>query len=158
MKTPTQKIVLSALLAALVCVSTMLIRIPSPFKGYINLGDCAVLLCGWILPPFYGFLAAGIGSALADIFAGYIIYAPVTFFIKGLMSITAYYIFKRFSSRILGGIAAECIMVFGYYAFEGILYGFIPALVSLPVNAIQGIVGLVLGLLLVKVFNKSQIF
>lgn len=158
MKTNTQKIVISALFAALVCVATMLIRIPSPFKGYINLGDCAVLLSGWILPPFYAFFAAGIGSALADIFAGYIIYAPVTFIIKGLMSLTAYYIYKTFSSRIFGGIIAECIMIFGYYAFEGILYGFIPALVSIPVNALQGIVGLILGLLLVKVFNKAKIF
>ncbi|MBQ8001849.1 MAG: ECF transporter S component [Clostridia bacterium] len=146
------------MLAALACVATMVVQIPSPFKGYINLGDCVVLLSGWLLPPFYGFLAAGLGSALADIFAGYIIYAPITFLIKGLMSITAYYSFKKFSSRVLGGIAAECIMVFGYYAFEGVLYGFIPALVSLPVNAVQGVAGLILGLLLFNLFSKAKLF
>ena len=60
------------MLAALVCVATMVIKIPSPLNGYINLGDCIVLLSGWLLSPVYGFMAAGLGSALADLFAGYV--------------------------------------------------------------------------------------
>ena len=44
MKTKTQKIVSAAMLAALACVATMIIKIPSPLKGYFNLGDCVVLL------------------------------------------------------------------------------------------------------------------
>ena len=51
MKTKTQKIVMASLLAALCCVATMIIKIPSPLKGYLNLGDCVVLLSGWILSP-----------------------------------------------------------------------------------------------------------
>ena len=38
-KNATQKIVIAALLAALTCVATMIIKIPSPLKGYLNLGD-----------------------------------------------------------------------------------------------------------------------
>ena len=82
----TRLIVLSALFAALACVATMVIRIPSPFKGYLNLGDSVVLLSGWLLPPVYGALAAGLGSALADLFSGYVTYAPATFVIKALMA------------------------------------------------------------------------
>ena len=63
MKSQTQKLVTAALLAALTCIATMIIKIPSPMKGYLNLGDCVVLLAGWLLSPMYGFLAAGIGSA-----------------------------------------------------------------------------------------------
>ena len=63
MNTRTKKIVMAALMAALTCVATMIIKIPSPLKGYINLGDCIVLVSGWILSPAYGFLAAGLGSA-----------------------------------------------------------------------------------------------
>ena len=74
----TKKLVMAALLAALCCVATMIIKIPSPLKGYLNLGDCVVLLSGWLLSPVYGFLAAGVGSALADIFSGYVTYAPAT--------------------------------------------------------------------------------
>lgn len=164
MKNTTQKIVMAALLAALCCVATMLIRIPSPFKGYINLGDCIVLLSGFLLPPVYGFLAAGIGSALADLFAGYVVYAPVTFVIKGIMALVAYFGVKLLSkklpdlpSKILAGIVAELIMVAGYFVFEGCLYGFIPSAVNILPNAVQGAVSLILGIFLVKIFEKNKI-
>ena len=55
---------MTALFMALCCVATMVIQIPSPTQGYVNLGDCVVLLSGWLLGPWYGIAAAGIGSAL----------------------------------------------------------------------------------------------
>ena len=61
MHSKTKKLVISALLTALVCVATMIVKIPSPLKGYLNLGDCVVLVSGWLLSPVYGFLAAGLG-------------------------------------------------------------------------------------------------
>lgn len=160
MQTKTQKIVLTALLASLTCVATMIIKIPSPLKGYINLGDCVVLLCGWLLSPVYGFLAAGIGSALADVFSGYIIYAPATFVIKGLMALVAYLLSRKSQKLpflIISGFVAEVIMIAGYFIFEGFMYGFIPSLVNIPANAIQGVVGLILGIVIVRVFKKSNI-
>ncbi len=163
MKTKTQKLVMAALLTALCCVATMIIKIPSPLKGYLNLGDGVVLLSGWLLSPFYGFLAAGLGSALADLFSGYVAYAVATFIIKGLMALIACYGFKllrnkigNLPSRIISGIAAEIIMIFGYYIFEGFLYGFIPSIVNMPANIIQGIAGLILGTILIKVFEKIK--
>ena len=164
MKTKTQKIVMAAMLAALVCVATMIVKIPSPLKGYLNLGDCVVLLSGWILSPVYGFLAAGIGSALADLFSGYVTYAPATFLIKGIMALIAYFGFAWFQeglpallSRIISGVFAEAFMVLGYLLFEGVLYGFAPSLVNIPANAIQGLAGLILGIVLIKIFEKSKI-
>lgn len=155
---------MAALLAALTCVATMIIKIPSPLKGYINLGDCVVLLAGWMLSPTYGFLAAGLGSALADTFSGYVTYVPATFVIKGLMALIAFYGFKllhsklgNISSRIISGIVAEVVMVAGYFIFEGFLYGFGPSLVNIPANVIQGVAGLIIGTILVKVFEKSKI-
>ena len=161
----TQKIVIAALLAALTCVATMIIKIPSPLKGYLNLGDCVVLLAGWILSPVYGFLAAGLGSALADLFSGYVVYVPATFVIKGLMALVAYYGFKllhrklgNLPSRIITGIAAESVMILGYFVFEGFLYGFVPSVVNIPANGVQGIAGLILGCILVKVFEKGNLY
>ena len=81
----TKKIVMAAMFAALCCVATMIIKIPSPLKGYLNLGDCIVLLSGFMLSPVYAFLAAGLGSALADLLGGYVAFAPATFIIKALM-------------------------------------------------------------------------
>lgn len=164
MKNTTTKIVIASMFAALVCVATMIIKIPSPLMGYLNLGDCIVLLSGWLLPPMYGFLAAGIGSALADIFSGFILYAPATFLIKGLMALCTYYVFhllrksKKFSiSRILSGLTAEILMVFGYYFFEVCLYGLEAPLVNIPANAIQGAAGLLMGIILIKIFEKNHI-
>lgn len=164
MKTKTQKIVIAAMLAALTCIATMIIKIPSPLKGYLNLGDCVVLLSGWLLSPLYGFLAAGLGSGLADLISGYGVYVPATFIIKGVMAIVAYFGFRflqnkvtNISARIVSGIVAELIMVFGYYVFEGFLYGFGASLVNIPANAVQGVAGLIIGTILVKIFEKSKI-
>ncbi len=158
----TRKIVLAAMFAALCCVATMIIKIPSPLKGYLNLGDCIVLLSGFMMSPVYGFLAAGLGSALADIFSGYVVYAPATFIIKGAMALIAYYGFKLLHkkagttpSRIISGIVAEIVMVLGYFVFEGFMYGFIPSAVNIPANAVQGVAGIILGVILAKIFEKS---
>ena len=164
MNTRTKKIVMAALMAALACVATMIIKIPSPLKGYLNLGDCIVLVSGWMLSPTYGFLAAGLGSALADVFSGYVTYAPATFIIKGLMALIAFYGFKLLNkkignlpSRIVSGIVTEIVMILGYFVFEGFLYGFIPSAVNIPANGVQGIAGLIIGVILMKVFEKSKI-
>lgn len=163
MNTRTKKIVMAALLAALACVATMIIKIPSPLKGYLNLGDCIVLAAGWMLSPPYGFLAAGLGSALADVFSGYVTYAPATFIIKGLMALVVCYGFRLLRnklgdlpSRIISGILAETLMVLGYFVFEGCLYGFIPSLVNIPANGVQGVAGLIVGVALVKILGKSK--
>jgi len=164
MNVKTKKIVVAAMLAALTCVATMVIRIPSPLKGYLNLGDCVVLAAGWMLSPAYGFLAAGFGSGLADLFSGYLTYAPATFVIKGLMALVAFSVFKllrdklgNLPSRIISGILAEVLMVLGYFVFEGFLYGFVPSMVNIPSNAVQGAAGLIIGVVLIKIFEKSKI-
>ena len=158
----TRNIVMTAMFAALCCVATMIIKIPSPLKGYLNLGDCIVLLSGFMLSPLYGFLAAGIGSALADVLSGYLIYAPATFIIKGAMALVAYFGFKLLNkkvgstpSRIISGIVAEILMVSGYFVFEGFMYGFVLSTVNIPANAVQGVAGIILGVILAKVFDKS---
>lgn len=164
MKTTTQKIVISALFAALTCVATMVIKIPSPLQGYLNLGDGFVLLSAWILPPFYACFAAGVGSALADLLSGYAVYAPATLLIKGLMALVALGCFRLWkkkcsptSTRILCGVLAELVMILGYFLFEGILYGFGTSLVNIPANAVQAAVGIAVGVLLMRVFEKENI-
>lgn len=157
------KIVTAAMFAAIVCVATMMIQIPSPFKGYINLGDCIVLVIGWILSLPYSFLSAAIGAMFADIFAGYMIYAPVTFVIKGIMALMAgccYRIFRKRigknPSRLLSGIVAELIMVLGYFIYEGILYGVTLSAMNVPMNMIQGVVGISLGMVIIRFFEGKE--
>lgn len=163
-KNTVRTLVGSAVTAALVCVATMLIKVPSPINGYVNLGDCVVLLCGFMLPPLYAFLAAGIGSGLADLFSGYVVYAPVSFAIKGLSALTTLVLLRFFSHRlgnttsaVLAAAVAECVMMLGYYVFEGVLYGFSAALLNIPANAVQGVLGVALGAVLKHIFEKSRI-
>ena len=69
-----KKLILAALFAALSCVATMSIRIPTPGTGgYIHPGDAIVILSGVILGPVWGFFAGGIGSALSDLIGGYFV-------------------------------------------------------------------------------------
>lgn len=157
----TKRIVLSALMASLTCVATMIIKIPTPLQGYINLGDCIVLLSAWTLGPVYGFAASGVGSLLADLLSGYGVYAPVTFVIKGGMALIAYFLhrvlkgkIKDIPATIISATVAELVMVGGYYVFEGIMYGFSVSLVNIPANLIQGVGGIIFGVILVKAIGK----
>lgn len=158
--TKTKKLVIAAFFAAITLVATM-IKLPLPMaNGYVNLGDCMVLLCGWLLGPAYGFGAAGLGSALTDIIYGYAVYMPATFIIKGLMALLTYYISrlitKKIISRILSAFVAEVIMVLGYYMYEALIFGFSAAAVSIPGNTLQGIFGIIMGLLLINVLKKIK--
>lgn len=80
----TRRLIFSALLAALTAAATLVIRIPTPSMGFIHPGDGLVLLCGLLLGPLAGALAAGLGSMFADLLGGYLIFAPATLVIKAL--------------------------------------------------------------------------
>lgn len=156
----------TSLFAALVFVATMIIKIPTLTGGYMNVGDGIVLLCGFILGPVWGSLAAGIGSMFADL-VGYPIYAAATFVIKALMAFAAYYIAKalktffkknRFIAYITAGLIAEFIMVAGYFVFEAVFMSYgLGAVVSVVPNIIQGVVGIAVGTVLMVIFDKTKL-
>ena len=154
---------------ALTCVLTMVVRIPSPTKGYMNLGDAAVLLSGWLLGPIYGSIAGGVGSALADLFAGYPVYVPATFLIKAamafLVSLVPLRAKKNGESRPrLGFMTAaplsELLMIAGYYLYEAVVIGegFGAAFLGVPGNAVQGIVGAAGAYLLIELLGRTEFF
>lgn len=172
MKVQTEKKGLSRQLAfmglcgALCCIATLFIQLPMPSTGgYVNVGDCFVLLTGWLLGPIAGGVSAGIGSMLADLLTGYAHYAPFTLLIKGLMAVCAGGIHFLLTSalarrlqgkglllwsafgRIVSGVIAELWMVAGYFLAAGMFLGktWAAALESVPGNLLQGVIGLILG-------------
>ncbi len=159
-KIDVKKLIVAALLASFVCVATMIIQIPNGIGGYFNLGDCIVLLCGWLLGPIYGALAAGIGSALADVFSSFVIYAPATFVIKALMAITAFFVAKvnKKIGILFGGVLAEFLMAFGYFAYECFLYGAATAALGIVPNTLQGVVGLICALVLKTFVDRKKLW
>lgn len=114
---------LTGLFAALGCVGTMVLQVPSPSGGYMNLGDCVVILGAWMLGPVYGAAAGGVGPALADLLSGYAVYVPGTLVIKAVMALTAASLYRRLGKRglFLCALAAEAPMVLGYWLYDGLL-------------------------------------
>lgn len=157
-----RKLVISSMMAALVYIATMLIQIPSPMNGYVNLGDCFVLLSGWLLGPWYGGAAAGIGSMLTDLLSGYGHYAPGTFVIKGLDALVAALLFRSMGrtsvAALVSGLIGEAIMVAGYFAYAALLLGKgLGAAASIPGNLVQAAMGLLIGFVLLKALQKTHI-
>lgn len=159
-------LVYTAMLAALCCVATMVIRIPTiGTNGYINLGDTVVLLSSWLLGNPFGAIAAGIGSGMADLLAGYGSYVPGTAIIKFIMGFVCALIYSGFGrtklnkniSYVVGTIAAEAIMILGYFLYESTFLGYgIGAAASIGSNAIQGISCGVLAIILINVLTKIK--
>lgn len=171
----TKKWVVAALFAALTCICTMIIKIPTPTGGYIHPGDGMVLLCGIVLGPGMGALAAGIGSMLSDLFSGYMVWVPATFIIKALTAMVAALLFRRMNRSsyatprvIIGGIVGEALMVFGYFLFEiglnaasnggftsaAIAGGIAYSAAGIPANILQGVTGIVIACVLLPILNK----
>ncbi len=92
-KITTKKIVLTGLMAALTVVGSWIrVTIPLDIGGTtsLHLGNIFCALSGILLGPWYGGLAAGLGSAIYDILNPlHISECWITFLTKGLYGLTA---------------------------------------------------------------------
>ena len=153
MKTDRQvkTMVMAGLLTAIVVVVTMFVQIPIPnlVGGYINAGDAVCYACAFLLGWPVGAICAGLGSALADLLLGSVVYAPATLVIKFAMTAVAAmglrYVKKK-AGRVWVLALAGLVMLSGYFAYEWILFGWGAAMASLLFNLIQYAAGIVLGL------------
>ena len=157
----TKDITKISIMAALVFVTTYLIKIPS-LNGYTHIGDSMIILSALILGKKKGALAAGLGAALCDLLSGYMQYIIPTFLIKAIMvliiaSIAEKLIDKTKFAWIIGSIIGCTFQVFGYGLVETIMYGFIGAIASVPANIIQSVVGIVIAMALATVLEKSNV-
>ena len=159
----TKKMVFTALFIALSFVTTYAIKFSTPTGGYIHFGDLSVLMSGMLLGPVYGAIAAGLGSALADIIGGYGIYAPATLIIKASMAFAVGSLYKKLNGEdrmmnqgiriILHSVLAYSILVAGYFFTKVILVSigystgtggaFVIAASGIPANSLQVSFGIV---------------
>lgn len=143
-----RKLVLTAMFAALIAVSTAMIKIPTGINGgYVHLGDSMVYLAGCLLGP-YGAIASSIGGALADIIAGAAVWALPTAIIKPLNSLpfilaTSYYVKHQGTHRIIHPstigmtVVSGFITILGYYIAEGLLFSFQASLITSMLGLVQ---------------------
>ena len=134
-----RNLVYTAMLIALCCVATLVIKIPTVTGGYLNAGDIVVVLA----------------ALLAGFVAGYVVE-----FLKGCAAVVAALIFracrkKNFGFALLSAICGEIIMVLGYFVFEDFVLGYgLAAAAEIAGNAGQAAVGIVGGLALYFALNK----
>ena len=148
----TREIATSAVMAALVCVATLLIQIPIPAtQGFFNVGDVMVMVSALTFGPIVGFFAGGFGSSLADFIGGWYVWIPFTLVIKGIEGFLAGAIMvldgeeTGAKKRILAWFVAGLEMVIGYFLVQYYMFGFGKALMELPFNILQMAVGGIIG-------------
>ncbi len=183
-KSKARFIAIAGIMIALETVMTIMvaIRIPAT-QGYFNLGEMVIYISAIIFGPIIGLLTGAIGAALADIILGYSIYAPATFVIKGLEGYIVGLIYQKLSQKsseltnelkisrkisfnslnqalnmVLSILPGAIIMVVGYFLFQlmiGVSVG--GALVEVPINIIQCLIGAILAILVVPIIKKLNL-
>lgn len=165
-------LVLTGLMIALVFIAGSIIKIPT-LNGFMQPGDCMVLLSAVLLGKKYGTAAGAIGMALVDLLGGYIIWVPFTFVIKGFMALTAAILIERskkknFNTYLVAFIVAGVVDLIGYFIGNAIMGGLIMgasngfvgsiiyAAMHVPGDAAQVVLGIVIALPLAKVVYKAK--
>lgn len=108
------KLCAAAMMTAIVFVGNFLrVTMPVPLGGVTSftLANILCALAGILLGPWYGFLAAGLGSAFYDLTnPAYVIEAPITLFTKGMYGLVAgavlYYLLRSAKERYGAQLAA----------------------------------------------------
>ena len=157
----TKKLTLAAVFASLICVATIFLHIDALY-GYINLGDAVILIGALFLDPVPSMLSAGIGSALADLVTGHVIYVPATLIIKAAMGFLASFMLQKLKKKthivLLAYTLSELIMIVFYTVYDAFLYGKSVIIATLPGNTTQGIINLVIAFLFYIIIRKNKLF
>lgn len=162
----TKDMVITSILIGLVFIFTKFINIRIPISingGLIHMGNVMLFVTAICFGKKKGAIAGSFGMAIFDLVSGWVIWAPFTFLVRGIMG----YIVGRISEKregksilynILGITIAGIWMIIGYYFTEVILYGnFIAPITSIPGNLTQIIIGGVLGIPLAVMIKKSNV-
>ena len=179
------KICAVAMMAAIVFVGNYLrVKIPVSLGGTTSftLANILCALAGLLLGPWWGGLAAGMGSAIYDMLdPEYIIEAPITFLTKGMYGLVAglmlYYVFKnsreKYGSQAVATAcaAAAYLLVYSVKNFffnamflEGLtepIQCWIVVASKLPASVFNGVVAVVfapiLGVALMKAMRAAHL-
>lgn len=147
---------LMAVMSATVTVGTLVIRIPNPMGGYFNVGDVMIFVAALTFNPLVAGVAGGLGSAIADMLMGYVVFAIPTFVIKGLEGLLASRITNKKSiyRDVLAVIVAGIAMIVGYFIVEVFMWGIGGAIAEVPANIAQIFLGGVVGVPIAVILRR----
>lgn len=159
-KISVRELVTAAMMAALVTVLTMFIsiKIPGINGGYIHLGDSMIYAAAYLLGGPWGAVIGGLGSMLADLFAGYASYAPATLVIKAAMGFLVGAVSARYAGkalpRIVASVGAGLLMTVGYFVYELALYGYAAAAAGIAFNLLQAVGGVIIAEPIIRILQR----
>jgi uncharacterized membrane protein len=166
LKTNIREVTLSALLIAIVFLTTKLINIQLGGSSgtLVHVGTAALWIAGFLFGKKQGAIAGGIGMGLFDLLSPYAVWAPFTFVIRLVMGYLAgkiAYDKGKNGENIIWNVAAIVVsgawMVAGYYIAEGLIYGnWIAPVASIPANLIEIAFGCA-ALPIVYAIKKSKV-
>ncbi|KYC46286.1 MAG: hypothetical protein APG12_00209 [Candidatus Methanofastidiosum methylothiophilum] len=150
-----------AVFSALAFVATRFIQIPIlQTGGYLNFGEAIIYIAAILFGPFVGGLVGAIGPALADLTSPYAAFAPFTFIIKGIEGWVVgkiSYSNQKTTNKLMGIFVGGSIMVIGYFIVEILVFLIPPpvALVEVPFNILQFVVGGIIAIVITERLKKS---
>lgn len=168
-KITTYDLVITALLIALVFISTKFINIKLPLAGQgglVHFGNVMIYIATFIFGTRKGAIAGSVGMALFDILSGWVVWAPFTFVIRWVMSEIIGFIAVRGEKNgyhigwnvIAIGVSGIW-MIIGYYCTEIILYrNWVLALGSIAGDIIQIVVSGIIAIPIIRVLQKTKVF
>lgn len=150
-----ETVALYGVLTALTAAITYATVIPfPPTRGYFNLGEAMVFFSALTFGWRAGAICGGVGSAIADLLAGFGMFAPVTLVAKGTEGLVAGAIGRLNGGKpwayAVGITCGGACMITTYFLAEWLLLGFGlgPALAEIPTNIAQVAIGGTVGSLL----------
>lgn len=156
----TKLLVFTSLFAAIICLATFLIKIPT-LNGYIHIGDSMIYIASNVLPFPFGMIAGGIGGALSDMLGGYWLYVIPTFIIKCINGLCFYLLktrkYKIISARgIIAGLLSSTVTVVAYFFANAFLFDFKYAITATPGEITQGVGAFIVFVILGLALDKSE--
>ncbi len=173
-----------AMMAAIVFVGNYLrVKFPVPLGGVsaITLANILCALSGILLGPWWGFLSAGMGSAIYDMMdPSYVAEAPITFCTKGMYGLVAglilYYVFKsakeKYGAQAVATGCAALMYLVAYsvknFFYKGSIQGLSTAALrwalvvsKLPATLVNGVLATIfapiLGVALMKALKSAHL-
>jgi len=153
-------VAITAVMIAVVAAFTMFIRVPIPATGgYVNLSDVAVFFVAFTFGPVPALVAGGVGAGLADVLGGFAEFAWLSFLAHGLEGLLAGYVARRGfgpAATLVAWAVGAAAMLLGYFLGETrVMTGVGAALGEVPFNALQVVVGGVLGVALTVAVRRA---
>lgn len=154
---PVLWLTMTALFMAMVVVLSMsALSIPVP-GGHLYFNDVVIDTAAMLMDPLSAFIACGVGAFLGDL-----LFYPAPMFVSlithGLQALVISLLCRKDQPllSLLSFLLAEAVMVLGYFLLEWALYGVASAAAAIGPNVVQGIAGVLIGMLCLLITPRLE--